>query len=356
MKKEIFEKFLNNKCTEEELLHVSQWVKRDAFNLKSRSWVKQDWKTYDADDNILNNEEFTSLLDSIHHQININSSKHRMPKNKVLSLSAITTWGTRVAAVLLLPVLAFLFYTMPEGRLKYSEYSELAVDSIEIVSPIGSKTIVTLSDGTQVHLNHGSKLKYPQRFNGEVREVILSGEGYFDVAHNPEIPFVVKTRKLNIVAVGTEFDVLAYPDEDVIETTLVEGKVIVEKSEINNGIKSISTMVPNQHLSYNVKTGQVTNSKGKIEEYVSWKDGKLVFENESIVQIATKLSRWYNVDFEFKDDIIREYTYTAMFNEETLSQILEYMEIATPINFEFSPRVKLANGSLSKQKILIGKK
>ena len=102
----------------------------------------------------------------------------------------------------------------------------VSVDSLEVIAPVGSRTVVELSDGSVVHLNYGSRMKYPQNFSGETRSVVLTGEGYFKVAHNPDKPFVVSTGIIDVIAVGTIFNVNAYPENNNIATTLVEGKVI----------------------------------------------------------------------------------------------------------------------------------
>ena len=146
------------------------------------------------------------------------------------------------------------------------QYANLSVDSIEVIAPIGSRTVVQLSDGSEVHLNYGSKIKYPQVFSGDTREVILSGEGYFQVAHNPDKPFIVNTGKLNVKALGTVFNVLAYPGEDNIETTLIEGKVVLEQTENGFKTKTIGAMEPGQHVNYNLKTGNSFQHKRKCDE------------------------------------------------------------------------------------------
>ena len=264
-------------------------------------------------------------------------------------------YSKTAAAILLLPVLAFLFYTLSEKSFEPAMYANMAVDSVEIIAPIGSRTVVQLSDGSEVHLNYGSKIKYPQNFIGNTREVLLSGEGYFNVARNPEKPFIVKTRQLNIKALGTALNVWAYPDEDVIKTTLVNGKVVLEQTEIDGEPKTIGTMVPGQHVNYNIKTGAVSSSKGDIAKYIAWKDGKLVFENESIRQVADRLSRMFNVDIEVSDNI-KEYTYTVTFVDEPLFQILDLMTLATPVSYKALPRKKLPDGTFSKQKVVIEKR
>ena len=342
-------KFLNDKCTDEELKEVVHWIKYEALNDDSRRFGQLEWENSMLNDDLMEKENYNLILDKIHHKINI---RHEDSKEKDYLQSAFV-WLTRVAAVLLFPVLIFLFYTMSEKSDSTSELSDLAVESFEIVTPVGSRTVVHLSDGSEVYLNHGSKLKYPQKFTGDIREVILSGEGYFDVAHNPDKPFVVKTGRLNVKALGTEFNVSAYTDDKYVEATLVKGKVLVEKIGENLNSKSLGAMLPGQHISYNLLSEKVTCTKGDIEKYISWKDGKLIFKNESIINIANRLSRWYNVEFEFKDKEARDFTYTATFVDETLFQILDLLKIATPITYKTLPRRKLPDGTFTKQKIII---
>jgi ferric-dicitrate binding protein FerR (iron transport regulator) len=235
------------------------------------------------------------------------------------------------------------------------QYANLSVDSIEVIAPVGSRTVVQLSDGSTVHLNYGSKLKYPQNFIGETRVVNLIGEGYFEVAHNPDKPFIVNTTRLNVKALGTVFNVLAYPDEGNIETTLVEGKVVLEQSENGFKTKSIGAMEPGQHVNYNLNTGVVSSTKGSVEKYIAWKNGKMVFEDTPITRIAERLSRMFNVDIEVADDI-KDYIYTVTFVDEPLFQILDLMTIATPVSYKALPRKKLPDGTFTKQKIIIERK
>ena len=349
MTEELLKKFLNDQCTEEELQEVVEWVKNNALSHHSLSLGLHDWKNFEADEAMFELEDFDSLLDKIHHKINVGN---RQVKKQ--SFASLTTWITRAAAILLFPVLGILFYMLADRQAGFNKFTDLVIDSLEIVTPVGSQTVLQLSDGSEVYLNHGSKLKYPQKFTGKTREVFLSGEGYFKVAHHPELPFVVKTSKLSITALGTAFNVLAYPGENVIETTLVEGKVVVNQTGDQQNGSIVGTMIPGQHVSYNTETGKVHSTQGDIERYVAWKDGRLIFKNESIVTITNRLSRWYNVEFEFKDELAREFTYTATFVDETLFQILDLMTIATPVSYKVLPRFKLSDGTFSKQKIIIG--
>ena len=184
--------------------------------------------------------------------------------------------------------------------------------------------------------------------------MILSGEGYFDVAHNPKKPFIVKTGKLNIKALGTAFNVTAYPDEQLIETTLVNGKVVLIENS-NHKLKTIGAMVPGQHVDFNTQSGEVYSTEGDVEKYISWTQGKQIFEDAPISNVTQRLSRMYNVDFAIAENV-KDYIYTVTFVDEPLYQILDLMTIATPIKYNIVARNKLSDGSFSKQKIVIEKK
>jgi len=355
MTKDILIKFLNNNCTEAELNEVLQWVKTGAFTEDGKKLGFDDWKNYREEGEWENDEKFTTLFDKIQQKIDDNSPEHKIGKNKTVTFSLFAKWLTRAAAILLIPVLTFLFYTLSEKQAIDAQYPLATVDSIEVTAPIGSRTVVQLSDGTNVHLNYGSKMKYPQYFSGNTREIILEGEGFFEVAHNPEKPFIVKTGKFNVKALGTAFNVMAYPDDDIIETTLVKGKVVLEQNEADGETKTIGAMKPGQHVNYNIKTGAVSSTMGNIEKFVAWKDGMLIFEDTPIIEVAEKLSRVFNVDIEVADDIT-DNIYTGSFLDEPLFQILDMMTIATPVRYKRLPRKKLPGGTYSKQKIIIEKR
>ncbi len=353
MTKDILIKFLNNNCTEAELKEVLRWAETSALTETGKKLGFDDWKNYREEGKWENDEKFTTLFDRI--QEKIDKQEHKTGQIKTITLPVFTKWITRAAAILLIPVLTFLFYTLSEKKMDSIKYANLAVDSLEIIAPIGSRTIVQLSDGSEVHLNYGSKIKYPQFFSGDTREVTLTGEGFFEVAHNPEKPFIVKTGKLNVKALGTAFNVLAYSDNDVVETTLVNGKVVLEQKEVDGKINTIGVMEPGQHVNYNIKTGAVSSTIGSIEKFVAWKEGKLVFEDTPISEVAERLSRMFNVEIEVADDIT-DNIYTVTFMDEPLFQILDLMTIATPVRYKTFTREKLPDGTFSKQKITIEKR
>jgi ferric-dicitrate binding protein FerR (iron transport regulator) len=353
MKKELLEKYLKNSCTDKEFDEFVGWVKNETLEKEGESWGFDDWKSFDPNFKNRDYKKYSALLDRIHHKINLKNKKSK--NTQVFNLRNMANWLSRAAAVLFIPLLGIVFYMYSNNHFQSDVYTDFAVDSLEIIAPIGSRTVVQLSDGTVVNLNFGSRIKYPRNFSGDYREITLSGEGYFDVAHNPDKPFIVKTGKLNIKALGTKFNVLAYPNDDIVATTLVEGKVVLEKTILGDNNQLVGTIIPGQHVSYNLKSGKITSTKGKIEKYIGWKDGKLIFDNEPITIVAERLSRMFNVDIEVADNV-KYLTYSVTFVNDPLFLILDLMTETTPVTYKTFHRKKLANGTFSKQKIRIEKR
>ena len=156
------------------------------------------------------------------------------------------------------------------------------------------------------------------------------------------------TESLNVIALGTIFNVNAYSNNKVMKTTLVSGKVVL-KDDLNNSHK----LKPGQQILWNKKKSTALIKSIDTEKYISWKDGKLIFQDDSFQNIAKRLERWYNVDIEIDNPKTNELTYTATFIDEPLYQILEMLEIVSPIKFENLERTKLKDGTYSKKKIKV---
>jgi transmembrane sensor len=350
MNKEILIKYLNNNCSDEEFEELAEWINKNGQNKESKSWSFDHWKTFEPELNNKNNERYSALLNKIHHEINL---KHwEKENNKVGALSNVSKWLSRAAAILFIPLLGVVFYLLSDSNFQMNQVTGLTVDSLEVIAPIGSRTVVQLSDGTEINLNYGSKIKYPRIFTGDRRAVTLSGEGYFNVAHNPEKPFIVKTGNLNVIALGTKFNVQSYPNDNAISTTLVEGRVVIEKVSSGQETLTVGSMVPGQHVEYNKTTGNIKSSKGSIYKYIAWTDGKLVFDNEPIKTVAEKLGRNYNVEIEVAENAL-DLTYTVTFSDDPLYLILDLMTETTPVKYKILPRNRQPDGTFSKQKIRI---
>ena len=349
MTKEIFINYLQGNCTETEFEQFLLWITEDSLNASDRGIVQDVWDEFEPEAGPFERIKYTRILDKIHHQININQNSTQFVIQKAPTKNRILSILTRAAAILLLPVLSLLFYTNLSNKDRYTDN----LNDLEVEAPTGSRMHIELGDGTKVWLNHGSKLKYPHRFAGENRKVFLTGEAYFEVAHNAKVPFIVGTNHLEVKATGTAFNVSAYSGDDNIATTLVDGKVILYERATNRKIKALS---PGECLKFIPQKNMYTIELLNTEKNTAWKDGMLVFKNERVEDVAKKLARWYNVEVEIANVKVNEFTFTATFMDETLPQVLELMTLATPVKYQLTLRKKLPDGSFSKQKVLIGLK
>ncbi len=358
MNKRLLIKYKNNKCTPEELEEVIQWLIISPETTEDRDIMKNflDELIFDGK-KIMSDEE--RILDRIHHTINLNHSMEIIPaEDQVLkrkkTMQLLGRYFSRVAAVLFLPLLLYSLYSILAH--KTSSYNNSIRDKQiynEISAPLGSIVNMELPDGTKVWLNNGSKLRFPQKFTGTFRRVQLEGEGYFEVSRVPRKSFMVSTRELNVVAVGTRFNVMAYNNDPNIETSLMEGKVLIQKVEKGNKSRPLISLKPNEHFSYNLANKEYIIQKKNADEFRSWIDGKLIFRNVPIDQVLNKLSRWYNVEINTRDSNLIQYSYTATFVDETLPQVLDLLKIATPLDYSITSRKKQADGSFTKTKVII---
>ncbi len=173
----------------------------------------------------------------------------------------------------------------------------------QLVIPYGKTSEIILPDGTHVYLNAGSRLIYPDFFADKTREVFLVGEAHFDVEHNEKQPFVVQTTDIRVRVLGTQFNVSAYPSDNIIETVLTTGKVRLEQN--NSGMFSQTTdLVPGQLAAFN-KTERTTRVKEvDIENYTLWKDGLLKFESTDLSRVVKKLERYFDIRFRYEDPFL----------------------------------------------------
>lgn len=163
----------------------------------------------------------------------------------------------------------------------------------QIIVPYGHRHEITLSDGTHIYLNSGSRLVFPAKFSGSKREVCLLGEGYFEVSKNPDKPFIVKTNFVDIKVLGTVFNISAYEDEQIATTVLVEGKVTVSQKNKMFGY-SEKKLEPGEGCFYSLETQTSEIRNVNLCEYVSWIDGIIPFKDKPLIGIVNRVERYYN--------------------------------------------------------------
>ena len=182
------------------------------------------------------------------------------------------------------------------------ETTEVVYNKLEV--PRGGECMIKLDDGTKVWVNAETKLKYPVTFVGDRREVVLEGEAFFDVAKN-EKPFIVKTSFGDVRVLGTAFGISAYASEPESYTTLVRGKVSVERE----GMKPVVILPGEQVVTF--KDGKMIKQEVDVEEFVGWKDGIYVFKEKSLGEIMKTLERWYNISVDFQDKSLVDLPFTG---------------------------------------------
>lgn len=199
----------------------------------------------------------------------------------------------------------------------------------QIIVPYGKKAELTLDDGTKIWVNSGSKLLYPASLTGDKREVYLIGEAYFDVAEDPDRPFVIKTGDLNVEVKGTTFNVSAYAGEPLQTVTLVSGSV-----EVRDEGGSMTRMVPDQQFSYDRSQGETEIRNVAVEEYTSWIYGYLLLRDVSLDRLLARLDRHYNVTIHYDPQQLAGVTVSGKLDiEHGVGKALETIGTTAPVTW-----------------------
>jgi transmembrane sensor len=343
--------YLSNQISDREGEEILAWINQSDENKKlfielRRTWILTSLASPRGKFNKTKYAEWNKFSDK-HLDDNRNKSKVSISPLQIV---------TRIAAVFLLIVSVGSIFAWRMTSLKLQNLiSAETVHQINV--PLGGKSDVILPDGSKVRLNAGSSLSYSGNFGLINRKVMLEGEGYFEVETNP-VPFIVEASDLNIHAIGTIFNVKAYPEETEITTTLVEGIIQIKGERID------LTLIPNQKVTY-VKSQpasvqpEIVKSKNdegnfipekkieiieppriklannaSIREITAWKDGIFIFNGEKLSTLAVFLERKYNVSVTIESDELKDQKFTGTFHRETLEQILDIINLSAPINYQ----------------------
>ncbi len=219
------------------------------------------------------------------------------------------------------------------------------------VSAPGERKNLQLPDGSGVTLNGGSKITIDRNYGLAGRHIYLEGEAFFDVKHNQDLPFIVHTPAMDVKALGTAFNIKAYPSEKATETSLIRGLVEVTLKESDNRkmllrpnqkVKWLQPLVPDLEKNVSAPIDEkdkpavhsLTKTQSGVVKEIAWIENKLVFSDETLENIGVLLERWYGVKVEFNDDEIRDYRFTGEFEKEELSILLGFLKESKNFNFE----------------------
>ncbi|TKG94997.1 FecR family protein [Puteibacter caeruleilacunae] len=274
----------------------------------------------------------------------------RLSKGRGIQLANIWSTVQRIAAILIIPLLITSIYFYTQYNTMDQHINKVAQIEHTVYAPLGGKTMVVLPDGSRVWLNAGSELKYPQEFNLEQREVELSGEAFFDV-EKMDIPMLVKAGEMDVKVFGTEFNVYAYPNEDILETQLVSGKVSVISSNAKG--KRVSTpLIPGRQAVYSKQKKHVVVSNiVNLKHVAGWRNNLFAFKDEPFKRILNTIERNYNVEIVLEDETIGEASFNGIISSMAIERVMEIFAYSLPITYE----IEKVNGEddFTRQKITI---
>ena len=210
-----------------------------------------------------------------------------------------------------------------------NKYENLNDTFTTVTCAYGDKTSLILPDSSKVWLNSGSTLKFNNDFRKKKRELFLNGEAYFSVKKDVNRPFRVKTKDSEVEVLGTQFNLKAYPEEKEVCATLISGKI-----KFTNESKQ-TVLIPDQKLVFNKETKetQVYKLSDSYPEF-EWKDGRLVFRNESLKSLELKLERWFDVDISFADDDVQNRRFTGILERESILEALYYFRFSKYVDYK----------------------
>lgn len=259
-------------------------------------------------------------------------------------------------------VAATIFFAIAAGSLSFLFYNNasksnnhlLAKTTNEVSTKKGSKSNVRLPDGTQVWLNADSKISYKNDEINNCREVILTGEAFFDVVHDSTKPFIIHTGDINIKVLGTAFNVRNYSNEGKIETSLIRGKIELtvnnrpgqkfllnpyEKLIVQNTAVKQKDAIHSANSGVSIAISPILPKKDSVLAETGWLKDQLIFTNQPLEEIAFELERNYNIKIIFSDKEAKAYRYTASFNHVGVNKILGMLSLSKKINFKITDSV-----------------
>lgn len=358
---ELLAKKLAGEVTQEELHELDLYVRshpEDQFfqDLLSTWWSGKNDPSWTA-----------QVAPEDHFQYIIQRASEESKQSVVFDIEQVTSvrrrfgWVKYAVAASVVGLVSFMVYFVNLPKIE-DESIQLASQENEIVAKKGTKSKLLLPDGSQVWLNSDTKLVYKSDFNDTLREVSLEGEAYFDVVKNPKKPFIVHTSGISIRVLGTAFNVKSYPQESIIEATLVRGLIEVERNSEPHASKIL--LRPNEKLTYSkplnkidaverlgssnpITSAPVAPLKAQSIEIssiprnitdstrleTSWVYGKLLFEGDSFRDLAQKMERWFNVKISFRNNKVAGYRFRGVFADENIEEALNALELTNPFKY-----------------------
>ncbi len=324
---ELLEAYLAGKAAPEEQLALMKMIKSGDYDGLLQEYIGN-LLLLEKPIVEMNNSRAKELLDNI-----LNSEKHTA-KLIPVSKSFFNRWKWAAAAAIVLVALStWRFFPQAVTQQQRQQLAENTAPALQPVSDTKGKKYIRLQDGSTVLLNEGSRLEYPDVFASASREVVLTGEGYFDVKHDPSRPFIVHTGKVNTTVLGTAFNIRAYPDQKEITVTVTRGKV-----KVGDNKKTYAVITPNESIAINTANNLYRHEKVDAENVVEWKKQYFVLDNLNLEEAAALINNRYHVNISFSNEGLRKCLISATFlNNENLEQVLTVVTGVVNATYNIQP-------------------
>ncbi|MEJ1237324.1 FecR domain-containing protein [Chryseolinea sp. T2] len=302
-------RYLSNEATPEEQEELLNWVSASADNQRIFQQYAVAWNKDEVRIPVVNK---TRALQSLNGHIDL-IEEESLKRSRPL-------WLKIAATVTILAISSFFVWSvvLSPSEIEYAVASTIS----------GQRTTIQLADGSTVHLNASSSLRYPIQLNDDTREVFLEGEAFFEVSRDPSKPFIVHTDAVATEVLGTSFNINA--DSATVAVTVATGKVRVSdhlKQEI---------LLPNEHLDIVRHSGEMNRSHVELGVALAWMNNTIVFDDVALDDAARKLERWYGVKIVLESSRLSHCRITGTYRGESLRHVLEAIHFTTGAQFQIS--------------------
>ena len=343
---DLLAKVQSGEATPEEQLELNQHLAVSPRDLELVKQLEACWDLPMPAASAPAEAEVTEAWDKLHHKMSGQQTTVEAPE-KVSRVKRLIRYCPAIAACIV---------ALTGGLWWWKTAQVKALPQKSVVSTKhGGKSNVELPDGTQVWLNAGSRLKYDENYGKENRELTLTGEAYFDVAHNAQMPFILHTGKMDIKVLGTAFNVKAYPGDGITEAALIRGsievtfpgrpqeklilkphdKISIVNKEVTAAKDSARTVptAPEERPAIMVSSIQYAPVDSAIIE-TSWMNNKLIFRRKTFEELSKDIERWFNVTIEVKDTAILSKYFTGTFSNESITDALDALSLTYPFHYK----------------------
>ncbi|MDR2389704.1 MAG: DUF4974 domain-containing protein [Tannerellaceae bacterium] len=304
-----FERYLSKEASPEEILQLKSFLEKDPMLNK---WLENELRSSPEK---VDSDIKTRMLENIRRRTDYNTTG---PASGDKKKNAAKRYAARISnlAAALLPLVAALSI--------YLWLKPQKTEAFEVVANKGEKASLTLTEGSLVAINSGSKILYYTDYGQKDRFLKCEGEAYFEVKYHSDKPFIVACGDIKIKVLGTSFGIKAYENENDISIVLNSGKIqlITPKEEIN--------MLPDERIVYNKTTRNTSLAKVNAEDYTDWRQNRLRFENESLETIMKTISRMHNIDIVFENPHLKNLQFTGTIDNTNIKNVLDVIKLTSP--------------------------